>query len=104
MPEFSTTLPDASRRACLSFLQDRRNARSGPAKLTDAEGSWGYVQMHIPLLDYHVLIARNPELASTDKETYDRAWKQFARSQMARPYLTDDSIGKRKVNNRIIVK
>jgi len=95
--------PNAFRQRVLSFLQDRRRSGAKPATVGDGE-TWGYMPYAIPELDYYILIHRFPELASKDRETHTRAWNKFFASPLSAPYRTDDSIGRRKVNHRIIVK
>jgi hypothetical protein len=47
---------------------------------------FGAVLLTIPELDYYVLLARFPDLASQDAEIKTRAWKKFARDPASLPY------------------
>jgi hypothetical protein len=97
--------PNAERAAGLRLLETRRREAVAPATLRDERGeAWGCAMVAIPLLDYQVHLARNPELKCKDAETRNRAWHKFFR-QFGAMYGCDDSIGKRKANAaRIIVK
>lgn len=97
--------PQQRRKKILQFLE-RRRLHAGPAVLTSSEGTWGYSALCIPKLDYKVLLLRFPDLKSGDREIRARAWRKLIQSGLPRAmgWLVDDSIGRRKANNGIIVK
>lgn len=88
----------------LALLEERRRDGAAPAVLRDERGeSWGCAMVAVPMLDFQVHKARDPELVSKDKETRNRAWHRFFRA-FGRLYGVDDSIGQRKPNRGIIVR
>jgi hypothetical protein len=95
--------PNAERAAGLKYLE-RRRLEGKPAVIRDERGeSWGCAMVAIPLLDYAVLKARNPELVCKDRETRNRAWFKLFR-ELGGKYGCDASIGKTKRNAGVIVK
>jgi hypothetical protein len=96
--------PNAQRAAGLELLAARRRSLAGVARLKDERGEdWGFAALAIPELDYAVLRAKNPELDAKDAETRNRAWHKLIRDY-GHVYGVDDSIGKRRNPNGIIVK
>jgi len=96
--------PNRERAAGLELLAARRKSGAGIARLKDERGEdWGYAAVAIPLLDYAVLRAKNPELDSKDRETRNRAWRKLFK-EFGRVYGVDDSIGKIRNRRGIIVK
>lgn len=96
--------PNPIRRAGLELLERRRNDRSGPAVLRDERGeSWACGVVAIPMQDYALHVANNPELNCKDRDTRNKAWHKFFRD-FGRLYGVDDSIGKRQRADGIIVR
>lgn len=63
------------------------------------ELEWGRSELHIPELDFYVLVHRFPELNSPDNEIQHKAWKKFLNSPAALPYKVQP-----KFRNGIIMK
>ncbi|MCP4169338.1 MAG: hypothetical protein GY758_01040 [Fuerstiella sp.] len=49
--------------------------------------SFGQMALQIPMSHLHALKRKYPDLASKDGETHERAWKKFARTTEAKPYI-----------------
>jgi hypothetical protein len=95
--------PNAERAAGLELLRIRRKD-AGPAVVRDERGeTWGCAMVCIPLLDYQVLLAGNPELNAKDRVTRNLAWHKLFRD-FGHIYGIDDSVGKKKPNRGVIVK
>lgn len=97
--------PNPQRARGLAALERMRQSDGKPIKLQgelNGDKDWGYVGLCIPELDYYVLLTRNPDLKSKDKETRNKAWRKFMDSPESLPYRPDHR--GRKVNDGIIVK
>ena len=79
----------------------RRGNASRPRRLPDGE-----VQMRIPEKDWHALMLIFPNLKHRDAAVRQVAWREFAQSPGAEPYLVVRTPGqvRRSNNNRIIVR
>lgn len=64
----------------------------------------GYLAFNIPVPDMRVLLVRFPELGSQDHEIKTKAWKRFAQSPLSGPYKVRRGDGKRRPNNRILIR
>lgn len=56
------------------------------------ETALGRATLVIPHADYWNLVAINPELNSTDRDTLDRAWRKFSASPESMPYRVNRGI------------
>ncbi len=68
---------------CADILQHNREVMLRGGSRT---GSFGKVELCIPVLELENLKRRNPELASQDKEIRLKAWKRFIKTTEAKPW------------------
>jgi hypothetical protein len=86
-PDFATHTGNASRDAGLDMLKELRLNGGAPHQ------DWGSVVLSIPPLDFVVITARYPELASLDHEINHKAWGRFLASSESKPYRVRDTDG-----------
>jgi len=75
-----------------AILEHNAQVRRNPEVLKNS--SFGGLELSIPELDYHRLVAANPDLASPDSATRTRAWRAFFYSDAALPYRVRDRVRK----------
>lgn len=90
MPKFTHHGGCPNRKAILeSNHRIREGLESGPVNFGDSDG-FGRVMLRIPELDYAVLRAFMPDLASPDSGLRSAAWKKLANSPLGEAYSVQE--------------